>query len=358
MKYLKLAIVSASIGCVTSAFAGAGIVNTTVEALQGNVTYSKLAAGKTPKLVTYIGYKVDVGSDATNTNTINNFVFTGKALATDTAEKVKFASAEGATCTATNADGNEISCTLGQLRAGQSYPTFAVFFEAPVKVEGGDNVGDALGTDKVNFSGITYYAEGTGGLQSPPQNSTKLWSANLEVMLGTSDPVQVKSAVPKNGGSLFTGTGITTPEDRFAILVNVPKGEAYTIADITETNEEVPSFACNGLKLCDEVKLSIPGTFSFLTIVLRQDASNIVKGTRIEQIVLYYFDDNGVFVNIVGECASATAADLIPCIVPGGRKVWSKKDKNDPAYTSDLDGDFQWTLISLKNGSVGYSRLR
>jgi hypothetical protein len=356
MNYLRTAFATAMVGCVTFAFAGAGIVSTNVVALQGNVTYSKLAAGKTPALVTYIGYKVDVGSDMANTNTINNVVFTGKALATDTAEKVKFISAEGATCTATNADRNEISCTLGQLRAGQSYPTFVVFFEAPLKVEGGNNVGDVLGTDKVDFSGITYYAEGTGGLQSPPPNSTVLWAADRPVILGTTDPVQVKSAVPKGGGSLFTGTGITTARDRFATLVKIPAGNIYTTADIKETNEEVPSFNCNGLNLCDEVTLSIPGTFSFLEVVLRQDASNIVKGTRIEQIVLYYFDDDGV--HIIGECASATAAGLIPCIVPGGRKVWSKRDRNDPAYTSDLDGDFQWTLISLKNGTVGYTRLR
>jgi len=357
MHCLKSAILfaAATLGAASSAFAGAGVVTTTVTTLAPNVSYS--TSGTKP-LVTYIGYLVTVGSDAANTNTINNIAFTGTASATDLAEKPTFDSAEGATCTTTNTDKTAISCAIGQLRAGQTYPTFAVFFKAPVKVVNG--VADNPTEDKAAFSGITYYAEGTGGVQSPPQNSTVPWSA-ADVLLGTPSPVNVKSSVPKLGGNFFTGSGVTTTDDKFATLVTVPTAATYTAeASIDEaTFTTGPSggtapitLTCASFTPCYQSAVTVPGTFAYLTVILRQDASTIPKGLQIGSVNIWYDGSDAVgdsYHGYLGACPSPTTplSDQ-PCIASS--KYY--KNKGVSGWTPDLDGDFEWTIITNKNGRL------
>ena len=344
--HATIGILAITSWCVaTPAFAGAGLLTTVVTPLSANVTYGDNANA----LVTYIGYTVTIASDPANTNTINNIQFTATASATDAAEKPTYFSADGATCTVTSADQTSISCAIGQLRAGEAYPTFAVFFTAPAKITNG--VADGAGQDAVAFSGITYYAEGTGGLQSPPQNSTASWVASNVVTLGTTNPTLVRSVVPKNSNLLiFTGNGaVTTSANPFATSVNVPPAATYTTADIALSSIADPN--CTNFTSCYLSQITIPGTFSpYLTIVLRMDAANIKKGTHIESVVIYY---NSV---PVGDCASPTtpfsgAAAGTPCIA---KRIYYK-NKGVPGWTADLDGDFEWQILNLKNG--GYKVL-
>jgi hypothetical protein len=307
---------------------------------------------------------VTVGSDAGNTNTINNVVFTGTASATDAAEKPTFFSADGATCTTTNADQTAISCTIGQLRAGQTYPTFAIFFKAPVKVVNG--VAEDPGQDKTLFSGITYYAEGTGGVpQSPPDNSTVPWAAP-DVLLGTPSPINVKSSVPKSGGNFFTGNGVTTSTDPFATTVAVPAGPTYTaqsqIDEATFTSASTVdemgmpvTLNCANFTPCWGSAVTVPGTFEYLTVVLRQDASTINKGVKIESVMIWYdgsdpppaSDATDGYHGRLGMCPSPTTplSDR-PCIASS--KYY--RNKSVPGWTTDLDGDFEWTIITKRNG--------
>ena len=337
----------------TPALAGAGIVTTTVTALAPNVSYS--TSGTKP-LVTYIGYLVTIGSDPSNTNTINNVAFTGAASATDGAEKPTFFSADGATCTTTNADLTAISCSIGQLRAGQTYPTFAVFFKAPVKVVNG--VADNPTEDAARFSGITYYAEGTGGVQSPPQNSTVLWSA-ADVLLGTPSPVNVKSSVPKSGGSFFTGSGVTTPSDQFATSVTVPAAATYTAeASIDETTfttglsggTSPTTLTCANFTPCYQSAVTVPGTFAYLTVILRQDASTINAGVKIGSVNIWYDGSDALgdsYHGYLGMCPSPTSTlSDRPCIASS--KYY--KNKGVAGWTPELDGDFEWTINTNKNG--------
>ena len=243
-----------------------------------------------------------------------------------------------------------ISCAIGRLRAGEEFPTFAVFFKAPVK----DSIsplpegiaGSCPTTDCLSFSGITYYAETTGGATSPVDNSIAEWTA-ADVMLGTSTPTLVKSAVQKGGGSLFTGTGgVTSAADPFATSVIVPASMTFTTAEILESPDAVN--CTNNFSACFRSDITIPGTFSpYLTIVLRQDASTILKGTKIESVLIQYTGANGAV--FVGDCASATTprSDGIPCIA---KRTYYKSSKI-PGWTPELDGDFEWTLINLGNGS-------
>lgn len=345
---------AAVLGCLTlalpiSALAGAGTLTTVVTPLSPAVTYSILATTSParPALDTYIGYSVSIAN--AGGNTINNISFTGSTLVTDLDEKAVFSSAEGASCTVA-AGGTSINCAIGQLKAGTSFPTFAVFFKAPVK----DKVsplpdGDPAlcgTTDCVAFSGITYYAETTGGINSVPVNSTLAWGSDA-VTLGTFNPTLVKSAVQKSGGSLFTGSGgVASSADPFATSVIVPASTTFTTAEILETPDAIN--CTNNFSACFRSDITIPGTFSpYLTIVLRQDASTILKGTKIDSVLIQYTGPSGTV--FVGDCASPTTprTDGIPCIA----KRTYYRNKSVPGWTLDLDGDFEWTLLNLKNGS-------
>ena len=331
-----------------AAWAGAGVLTTVVTPLSPAVTYSALASTSParPKLDTFIGYTVTVAN--AGGNTINNISFTGSTLVTDGDEKAVLSSVEGATCTATTT--TSISCTIGQLKAGQAFPTFAVFFKAPVK----DTVsplpdgvaGSCASTDCVSFSGITYYAETTGGASSPVDNSVSEWTTG-QVTLGTFNATLVKSAVPKGGASLFTGSGgVSSSADPFATTVVVPAGTTFTTAEVSETPDGIN--CTNNFSACFRSDITIPGTFSpYLTIVLRQDASTILKGTKIESVLIEYTGPGGAV--LVGDCASPTTprSDGLPCIA----KRTHYKSSRTPGWTAELDGDFEWTLINLKNGS-------
>lgn len=331
-----------------AAWAGAGVLTTVVTPLSPAVTYSALASVSPvrPKLDTFVGYTVTVAN--AGGNTINNISFTGSTLVTDGDEKAVFSSIEGATCTVTTA--TSISCAIGQLKAGQAFPTFAVFFKAPVK----DTVsplpdgvaGNCASTDCVSFSGITYYAETTGGASSPVDNSVSEWTTG-QVTLGTFNPTLVKSAVPKGGGSLFTGSGgVSSSADPFATTVVVPAGTTFTTAEVSETPDSIN--CTNNFSTCFRSDITIPGTFSpYLTIVLRQDVSTILKGTKIESVLIEYTGPAGAV--LVGDCASPTTprSDGLPCIA---KRTYYKSSRT-PGWTAELDGDFEWTLINLKNGS-------
>jgi hypothetical protein len=345
-------LAAATVGVSMSAFGGAGIVTTSVSSLQSNVTYA--VPGATP-LVTYLGYEVAIANGGGNT--INNIRFTGSMQITDPAEKAIFDSAQGASCsTTTNPgtsvnDGTSIECTIGQLKAGEPAPKFAVFFKTPAKVT--NAVADAAGEDHATFSGKVFYAEGA----PTPPNSVADWGP-IAVELGTFNPEDVRSAVPKGiaGYTVFTGDqAISKGTDKFTTLIKLPPLPSYTTAAIKES---VFSAVCSSFYICDQSELTIPlpeGTTSFspyLTIVLRQDASNIRAGTKIGNVLIDYVDDQGVLHQNIGDCASPTTprSDYIPCIA--ARKYY--KNRSVPGWTADLDGDFEWTLINLRNGSFRF----
>jgi len=354
----RLLFAAALFGIATSAFAGAGVLTSIVEPLSTNVTYSRDAVVSPPRpaLTIFVGYRVSIAN--TGGNTINSIRFTGTSAVTDANEKATFFSADGASCATTNAALTSIECTIGQLKAGESYPTFFVFFKAPAKdkitpLPDGD-VDHCASTDCVVFSGQVIYAEGTGGPNSVPQNSIADWGP-VPVALGTSNPTFVKSGLPKSGGSFFTGDGaITSAADQFAVAVNAPRSPVSTTAQLSESDVSA-SVNCSSLSnfnKCYAADVTLPGVHfdngsgDFLSIVLRVDAADIKAGTKIGSVMIQY--DDGQNVSNVGLCASPTTprADGIPCIA----KSVYYKNKSVPGWTPDLDGDFEWTLINLKNG--------
>ena len=384
---LRFALFASTVSLGSLAHAGAGDVNTVVTPLGSNVTYSALATPKNPALNAFSGYFVNVSSDPLNTNTINNVVFTATIYPTDAQEKATFSSADGASCNVVAnpagapANATTIACSLGQLRAGQAYPGFAVFFQAPIKDTASPlpdgTLSNCSGTDCLRISGITYYAEGTGGVpNSTPTNSARCWPSNatcngtyptigatLDVTLGTNNPTLVKSAVQKTGGTLFTGTSFPASTDPFATLVTVPNNAKYGTAVIqedpandTDCVNAARFLTASGSPSCFQSNISLPyldltGTGSFLTIVLRMDSSNIARGTKISDVKILYTDDNPPLVNpppnprLVAPCGN-TSPEIYPCL----QSSVFYRNKGVQGWTPELDGDFEFVLISPKNG--------
>ncbi len=332
---------------------GAGVITTVVTPLSSRVTYSTDATASPARaaLVTSVGYTVSITNRGRET--VNHIHFTGRTSVTDRNEKATFSSVDGGyEC---HHDRTSVDCEIGQLRAGQSAATFAVFFNAPVKdtvTPIPDGVVNACAvTDCIAFSGTTDRGEGSDDSRSDRERSAGFWAA-APVALGTTNPDRIKSAVPKSGGTYFTGAaGVPTAADNFTTSIVVPAGPTYTTAEIVETPLSLPENPnCHTFITCYKSQLTIPGAFSpYLTIVLRQDASNIKPGMSINSAVIFYDDEHGF--RIVLDCASPTTPriDGLPCIAK--RVTYSNAEV--PGWTPELDGDFEWTLINIKNG--GYT---
>jgi len=349
-------LTSLAIGCVSAAFGGAGTITTVVTPLQNNTTYS---SGGSKPLVTYVAYTVKVSNDGGNT--VNNIRFTAKTtLPNGNGEKAVFSGAEGGTCAPTvGGDGTEVLCTIGQLTAGTPAPTVVLFFTAPVK-------GTPTSPDTVVLTGRTLYAEGTGGINSPPDNSINEWQA-AAVTLGTPNPTVVKSAVPKSGGEFFTGAGgipVVDPDpaktDLYTSSVKFdPLSTPYAVLKIEESNT-TDSLCIGGqhFKTCFTTLLNAPQVLysvgqGFLTETIRVHPDDFVKGAKMSTVVWQYTptDDAGVAVGgpvTVGMCASETTPNSngVPCQT---KPVVCYKNN------SPLAGICEWTFINIRNGLMrGY----
>src|SRR5205823_5757981 len=146
MRNLRLLTIAGSLACgfVSSALAGAGSLSATMTPLGTNVTYSVAS----PVMDTYVGYAITFGN--TGGNTINNISFTVTARATDGAESVAlFNEAAYLPSVCSKTAPSVFTCNVGQLKAGAAFPSFQVFYKAPVKVTNG--TADDPGTDFVDL---------------------------------------------------------------------------------------------------------------------------------------------------------------------------------------------------------------
>jgi hypothetical protein len=328
------------------------VITTQVARLTDSASYSKNAtvSPARPALLAHVGYRIDVAN--VGGNTTNNIQVGGSAATVVGGLKLEFSSADGAACTTTNVERTAFECALGQLRAGQSHASIVVFFKTPVAPEA------PIAPDAVGISGLTLYAEGTGGPNPVWPNSTVPWAGDATVALDAPSAVSVKSVVQRSGGTLFTGNGgISTPADPFTTSVIVPPSAAFTTALITESPESVN---CTFFTSCNVSQVTIPGQFSpYLTIVLRKDSSTIAQGTKLASVVLYYLDDTappGTAYAPIGPCATPTTPNTgtlegVPCIAASKHY----KSAKVPGWTAELDNDFEWTVINKKNG--GYKVL-
>lgn len=353
---------------------------TTVAAISNRVTYAK--PGETLK--TFVAFNVGSGAYLLKNgsgNTINNTTLRFTATVTDGSELLKLfdpatylAALSAAGCVIPTAAANPlvITCAIRQLKAGDSFPAFTVFYEAPAKVTGGTGVGDPVDSDKVKLDINVTYAESDNG--GNPQPNSVIDKPMLEadaVTLGTDNPSFVRSAVPKAGSSLFTGArGVATSTDKWTTTVVVPPDfvvptGSYTTAEIAETVTDVANANCASiaanLLTCSASTLTIPGAFAALKIYFRRDASTLVNPNRpgdINSAKIFYANPAQPNPQIgaanypieVPACSVTTYGPLpqpgIPCINKRTRFTNSNLPGNDPQWLKD----WEFEIFAVDNG--------
>jgi hypothetical protein len=349
-----------------AAFAGAGLINTNVTTL-GDVTYSLPASGKNTASPNYFGAKVSVSSDPSNTNTINNVRFTATVVVNNASGKATFSSAQGATCnttvnpgTATN-DGTSIECQIGQLKAGQPFPDFVIFFAAPNQGQGDPNAAT------ITLQGRTWYAEGTGGVPGPsPENSFDDWDPK-SFNLGVSDTKKLRTAVASSGGRFFTGFfGVPNKtDDFFATTLVVPAvTTGYSTATIDESlpksGASDPAYLkCpTGYTGCKDIaEISVKDqtgatrpfeSTSPLVIILRRDKSQFTGNFNNQPV--WWFNGTLSLYEQIDTCnnnANPLDGDVERCV-----KECKVLRNGDPEVKDnpELSGDGQCTILTEKNG--------
>jgi hypothetical protein len=367
-------------------------------ALQDNVTYFTPAAGRIPANDTQVGFLVGSGAytaQQVSGNTLNRVTVTFEAWVTDPAQTITFRQPEvylaglPSACSWDNLPANRktITCSYRQTRQGDIVlPAFAVFFNAPAKVVNG--TADVDGTDFINTSLRITYAEGSNGSNSQPSNSDLLIPQDKNrVRLGTNNPINIKSAVAKNGANLFTGdAGIPRNENakRLTQLLRVPAlAGPYTVStiDITAvsgtnminpTLEESNCMTAGNFQSCPVYETKIVDPVSGLktefndpnnplVLVYRIDGSNLKRSlSQIVSAVTLTYSFSATDIELpIGACVNGKPnGDGTPCLlVPG--QCFRNQQSTQNAFNgavlgrqADLVGDCEWVTISRGNGFV------
>lgn len=372
-----IAFLSGWVGAVASAFGAAGEFGppVVVTPLQTNVTYSTT----TPALSTYAGFTVS-GFANVGTNTVNDVTVMFEAKVTDGAESLAlhqpevYLSALPAGCSWPTGAANavKITCHIRQMRAGDAFPGFVVFYKMPVKVING--VADA-NDDWISTSYTLQYAEGLNDCANGCANSLSITPFPNQVLLGTANPVDIKSGVPQNGAKLFTGTGVpkNEPDKKFTSEVLIPSlanaASPITFAKSSLAISWVAStdttygVQCGNLgnfvdcptyttAVVDPNSADAPVTFTVanpLRITYRIDGANVKRAASQlfnNAVITYYPDDNSGPVPVPKTCTNGQAsANGVPCVL--SFQCYKPGEK-----TPDLARDCEFVTIGLRNGRL------
>lgn len=409
MNRVKSAVVfvAAMLGAVASAVGGVGNAFTfatpTMTAVSDRVTY----ATATPALVTYVGY--DVGNVANNvlvTNssgaTANHFIlkFTAAVVKPDgspSGEKLKAYSLTSATATDlssicsfnTTAAANPltVTCNVQQLKNGDKFPAFTVFYLAPSNVDSSAGCATNPSTDcnTVKTKVDLIYAEGTNDVPTGFPNSTQTSGDQKLVSLGTTNPNFVKSALPRGVPvTIFTGSGVPKAGiagefkefTESATLPAISNTYRYGQASIKVREDYSGDSQCTNLgnfKTCPLYETSIvdPSTLTTIQFSLaaplqflyRIDATKLKRPlSQILGNTLIYYSASGAansFGSPIGPCThndGTTNGDGAACIdMRPGFEPKCFKNLQSAGGVADLVGDCQWYLLKDSNGFVKFN---
>lgn len=348
MNYLKatLLVGFAALVAAPSVHGQGRQITTEISALSDDVTYSSATE-------TYVvGYKVKI--ENAGGNTVNKVRFVGTTLVEGGTLIAGFKGTDGITCDpVSNGDrtntNTTVTCQLGTAGAGFS-KTFYVFYYSPVSADTTNR--------SVTLNATTIYAEGTNDNDNnPPANDTR-YDTVASVVLGTTSPSVVKSALTPDGGTFFTA-----PVDQFSSKVTIPPQQKSSFVTLLES-PSTDTTTCSSLKnfntcyksaitVWDVVFTSSSG--NFLTFVLRVDSADIRKGSKIGKVVIRY-------------SAPAVPELNIPAISLADLQFCAKDGSNNPVPNSNYEpciakaSDFtrkgnlgffgyEWIILNLKNGS-------
>jgi hypothetical protein len=335
-----------------------------------------------PALPTYARYDLTITS--LDRDRLKKFFFKGtvavQGLPAGSTEQATLFSSDGASCTLSAAGALECAVPGELAYRGQSL-TFSVTLKTPA-------AGSAIA-----LAGKAYFFE-----YCCDWKRTESASASTE--LEAPDPNQFSSYVPASPTptTLFSGantqsgvvgaipvvnsTAVPPLNDPFTTTIVVPAGSAASVANVAE--RELAQ-SCSANPRCFETNLRLPGSFSFLKIILRRDKTTLLSSSHHHPgghshhddgkhgkghdrdddrysgqssidnaIVRYYPDDDPAnperFI-IVPNCSvvpGGLPTPKNPCIA--SRKAYPKKSSYWSPVPAGLEGDWEFVIHALDNG--------
>jgi hypothetical protein len=302
-------------------------------------------------LPTYIAYRVTLAN--TGGNTINQVRLTGTTVA-DGSTAAAFNSVvvnAGITPTCGPAGAAVVTCTVGQMKAGNS-SDFFLLFQTPT-----DGV-------HLNFELDTTFSEGNSP-NSPPANITES-PLTFNVLLTQPDGnvnTHVNTVILPAGGTFFTGpNGVVSSTNPFSSIVTLP-AVTNLVTNNTIDLASVPSFQCGnsisyfcfGLSSSinvdnakDDSKVFYPAG-QIITIILRQDASSLSTKhpiPKVGDVQIFYNPNDPQFPGDVGALVPACTGNLPqpnqPCV--SGRTDNLKGNK----------GYYEYQIRAVDNGHLSW----
>jgi hypothetical protein len=362
--------VIAVLGAVPSAHATYGPnARLDIEATPASVTRSSAT------LPTYASYRMTITS--LDHDRLKKFSFKGTVTTAGATEKATLFAADGAACTLS--DAGALKCAIpGELPSYGKTLTFSVTLKVPA-------AGEAI-----QVSGkATYYEHWCDWDYTPVASATTTLTAPDPNAVSTYVPASPNATTTLYSGS-NTQSGVTgaipivdsKTNDPFTTTVIVPAGSPATTAAVTE--RDLPE-SCSANPRCFESKLTMPGTFDFLTIILRRDKTTLMsskghghhghgqghdKGhghghddddgrysgqSSIDNAIVKYFPDDDPahperFI-IVPNCSvvpGGLPTPKNPCIA--SRKAYPKKDSHKTPVPAGLEGDWEFVIHAVDNG--------
>jgi len=330
----------------------------------------------TASLTTFASYRLTITS--LDHDRLKKFSFKGTVTTEGSTEKATLFSADGASCTLS--DAGALQCAIpGELTSYGKTLTFIVTLKTPV-------AGDAI---KVTGK-ATFFEYGCDWDYTPVATASTALTAPDPNALSTFVP-----ASPTTSTTLFSGTNTQSgvagaipivdskTNDPFTTTVIVPAGSPATTASVIERDL---AESCSANPRCFETKLTMPGSFDFLTIILRRDKTTLMssKGhghsgqgnghdkargnghdddddgrysgqSSIDNAIVKYFpDDDPMNPNrfiIVPNCSvvpGGLPTPKNPCIA--SRKAYPTKSTSKTPVPAGLEGDWEFVIHALDNG--------
>jgi len=371
-----------------------------------------IALGATlPAAATGLDVRLDIVATPTSVTrssdqlaTYASYGFTLKSLEHDRFSKFKFKgtvavaglpagiagptllSADGATC---SLDAGVLECSVpGELKECDATLTFTVTLKTPVGGTGVTVSGKTTFLEHYYKWENTNVATASTALTEPNPDSLSTFvpasaTAATTLFSGTNTEGGVVGAIP-----IVDTKAVPPINDPFTTTVIVPAGSAATTASLAE--QELAA-SCSANPRCFESKLTIPGSFDFLTIILRRDRTTLMmskppknhghdsapgkghdKGngrghddddddgrysgqSAIDQAIVKYFPDD--------DPANPDKFIIVPncSVVPGGvptpkhpciqsRKAYPTKSSSKTPVPAGLEGDRELVILAADNG--------
>jgi hypothetical protein len=326
-------------------------------------------------LPTYASYRMTITSR--DHHRLKMFSFKGTVTTLGTTDKATLFASDGAACTLSEA--GALQCAIpGELTSYGKTLTFSVTLKVPA-------AGDAIQVSgKATFReygcdwDYTPVASATTALTAPDPNAVSTYvptspSAATTLYSGSNTQSGVPGAIPVVDSKT---------DDPFTTTVIVPADSPATTATVIERDL---AESCSANPRCFESKLTMPGTFDFLTIILRRDRTTLMsskghghsghghghdKGrgqghddddgrysgqSSIDNAIVKYFPDDDPgnpdrFI-IVPNCSvvpGGLPTPKNPCIA--SRKAYPKKGSHKTPVPAGLEGDWEFVIHAVDNG--------